>query len=100
VTAHAKRTASAQLSLGLAVPVIQRCVSMARVEVFVPAEIMNLPECLVQAFEGRLHDLNAERVETVSIYGCDLARDLRREETTALELAKERYDVFYRIFRR
>ena len=72
-------TTTQQLGLGLAVPIIQRCVSMARVEVFVPAELPDLPECLVLAFEGRLHDLDCQ-CETVSVFGCDLARDLRREE--------------------
>jgi hypothetical protein len=95
-----KKAPAGQLALGLAVPTIQRCVSMARVEVFVPAEIMELPEFLAKAFENRLHDLNAERVETVSVYGLDLPRDLRREEVTALEMAKERYGVWYRVFKR
>lgn len=99
MTTHVTNTASAQLSLGLAAPVIQRCVSMARVEVFVPAELEDLPECLALAFEGRLHDLDCQ-CETVSVFGCDLARDLRREETTALKMAEERFGVFYRIFRR
>jgi hypothetical protein len=99
MTAHVKQTTKAQLSLGLAVPVIQRCVSMARVEVFVPAELLELPECLALAFEGRLHDLDCQ-CETVSVFGCDLARDLRREETIALEMAEERFSVFYRVFKR
>lgn len=99
MTAHVNHIASTQLQLGLAVPVIQRCVSMTRVEVFVPAELPELPECLALAFEGRLHDLDCQ-CETVSVFGCDLARDLRREETIALEMAEERFGVFYRVFKR
>jgi hypothetical protein len=99
MTAHVTHAAGAQLSLGLAVPVIQRCISMARVEVFAPAELPELPECLALAFEGRLHDLDCQ-CETVSVFGCDLARDLCREETIALEMAKERFGVFYRVLKR
>lgn len=95
-----KKAPAGQMALGLAVAPIQRCVSMCRVEVFVPAEIMDLPEFLAKAFEDRMHDLNAERVETVSVYGLDLPRDLRREETTALEMAREKYGIWHRIFRR
>ena len=95
-----KRALAGQLQLGLAVAPIARCVSMCRVEIFVPAEIMDLPDFLAKAFEDRLHDLHAERVETVSIYGCDLARDLRREEIAALVMAKDRYGIWHRIFKR
>ncbi len=49
-----KRAPKGQLALGLAVTPIQRCVSMCRVEVFVPAEIMDLPEFLDKAFQGKL----------------------------------------------
>jgi hypothetical protein len=87
------------MPLGLAVPLIQAGVSMSRVEVFLPAELAALPDFLAKAFENRLVDLDCQ-CETVSVFGCDLARDLRREETTALEMAKERYGAFYRIFRR
>lgn len=88
-----------QLTLGLPVATIQRCVSMARVEVFVPAEIMELPECLDKAFQGKLIDLDAP-CNTVSIYFVDLPRDLTREEATSLEIAQQQYGAFYRIFRR
>ncbi len=94
-----KHAAAGQLALGLAVPTIQHCVSCARIEVFVPAELMILPELLQKAFEGRLVDLDCQ-CETVSVYGCDLARDLRREELTALEMAREKYGVWHRVFRR
>lgn len=88
-----------QLQLGLAVSTIQRCVSMARVEVFVPAELMDLPECLEKGFGGKLRDLDAQ-VNTVSIYAVDLHRDLSREETAALEIAWQQYGAWHRIFRR
>lgn len=88
-----------QLQLGLAVAPIQRCVSMARVEVFVPAELMELPECLDKGFGGKLIDLDAP-CNTVSIYFADLHRDLSREETVALEIAWQQYGAWHRIFRR
>jgi hypothetical protein len=94
-----KHAPAGQMALGLAVAPIARCVSMCRVEVFVPAELGDLPECLVLAFEGRLHDLDCQ-CETVGVFGCDLPRDLRREETIALEIAGERYGVWYRVFKR
>lgn len=94
-----KRAPAKQQSLGLAVPTIQRCVSMARVEVFVPAELMELPECLDKGFGGKLRDLDAP-CNTVSVYAVDLHRDLSREENAALEIAEQLYGVFYRIFRR
>ncbi len=47
----------------------------------------------------KLIDLDAP-CNTVSVYYADIHRDLRREETTALEMARERYGVFYRVFRR
>ncbi len=93
-----KKQAS-QLVLGLAVAPIERCVSMARVEIFVPAELDGLPDMLVQAFDGRLDDLDCQ-CETVSVYGCDLSRDLRREERVALEVAEKRYGVWHKILTR
>lgn len=72
---------------------------MARVEVFVPAELMELPECLDKGFGGRLKDLDAP-CNTVSVYFVDLHRDLTREETVALEIAQQQYGAWYRIFRR
>lgn len=94
-----KRAGVQQQSLGLAVPTIQRCVSMARVEVFVPAELMELPTFLARAFEDRLHDLDCQ-CETVGVYGADLPRDLRAEEVAALAMAKQRYDIDHRILKR
>ena len=94
-----KRQPVAQMMLNLAVPIIERCVSMARVEVFVPAELDVLPELLVQAFDGRLVDLDCE-CETVSVYGCDLSRDLKVEETVALEMAEKLYGIRHRILKR
>lgn len=94
-----RRAPAKQQSLGLAVAPIQRCVSMARVEVFVPAELPELPTFLARAFEDRLHDLDCQ-CETVSVYGADLPRDLRPEEVTALAMAKQRYDIDHRIFKR
>lgn len=94
-----KHTAKGQLQLGLAVAPIQRCVSVARVEVFVPADLPGLPVFLTRAFENRLHDLDCQ-CETVSVYGADLPRDLRAEEVAALAMAKQRYDIDHRILKR
>lgn len=88
-----------QQSLGLAVAPIQRCVSMCRVEIFVPAEQATMPAFLAEAFEYRWHELDC-CCETVGVYGLDLPRDLHREETTALAMAQEKYGVWHRIFRR
>jgi hypothetical protein len=97
---HTKRnTTTQQMALGLAVPTIQRCVSMCRIEIFVPAERATMPAFLAEAFEHRWHDLDCQ-CETVGVYGLDLPRDLRREEVTALAMAKERYGVWYRVFKR
>ena len=94
-----KQQAAAQMSLDLAVPIIERCVSMARVEVFVPAELAALTEMLVQAFDSRFVDLDCQ-CETVSVHGCDLSRDLKVEEIVALEMAEKLYGIRHRILKR
>lgn len=94
-----KHAAIGQLGLGLAVAPIQRCVSMCRVEIFVPAELMELPECLEKGFEGKLQDLDAP-CNTVSVYFADIHRDLRAEEVEALKIAERQYGAFYRVFKR
>jgi hypothetical protein len=94
-----KQTTNTQLVLGLAVAPITRCVSMCRVEVFVPAELMDLPECLEAAFDGKLRDLDAP-CNTVSVYYADIHRDLRPEEVEALKIAERQYGAFYRVFKR
>lgn len=78
---------------------IVRTVSMTRVEVFVPAELLELPEDLVAVFERRLVDLDAQ-CETVSVYGLDLSRALTDKEEEALIDAAFHHGVFYRILTR
>lgn len=78
---------------------IVRTVSMTRVEVFVPAELLELPEDLVAAFERRFTDMDAQ-CETVSVYGLDLSRGLTDKEEAALNDAMFHHGVFYRILTR
>ena len=72
---------------------------MSRVEVFLPAELPDMPDFLAKAFENRLTDLDCQ-CETVSVYGCDLARDGRQDEQVALDMVVARYGAWYRILRR
>jgi len=98
-----------QLALGLAADLkkpaakplqIKRCIAMSRVEIFVPAELPEIPGFLSAAFEHKFIDMEADRVETMSIYGLDLCRGLSQCEEEALIDAWFHCGVYSRVFTR
>lgn len=80
--------------------VMKRVVSMSRVEIFVPAELMEIPSDLAKAFEDKFVELLAEHRETMSLYGLDLSRGLKAHEEEALINAWFHHGVYSRVFTR
>ena len=81
-------------------PIIKRCVSMSRVEIFVPAELAEIPADLAEAFNHKFMALECDHCETVSIYGLDLSRGLKSCEEEALNDVWFHFGVYSRIFTR